>query len=239
MKWKLIGRPLGRLPPIEVFDKYIQALGGAQRLATLTSFVAKGTYNGFDTDFQDIPIEIYAKSPGQRTTIIHLRSGNSITTYDGRAGWISEADKPVPLIQLTGGELDGAKVVAAVDFPAELKQVRTTWQVGSTTIGDEDVIIVEGAGGPQPPIKLYFDKASGLLVRQVYYVQLQVGRVPAQIDYTDYREVNGVKMPFKWTATWVDGRSTATLTDVQANAPIDGARFAKPAATPAPKPATQ
>ncbi len=228
----------GAPSPDQLFDKYIQALGGAQPLAGLTSFVAKGTYSGYDTEFESVPIEIYAETPGQRATIIHFRGGDSITTYDGLTGWISEADKPVPLIEMTGGELEGAKVDGAVAFAAGLRQVRVTWKVGSTSIGDRDVFVAQGSGGPQTPVKLYFDKQSGLLVRQVRYTQLPVGRVPAQIDYTDYREVagTGVKMPFKWTATWVDGRSTTTLTGVQPNLPIDAARFAKPPAASKPAP---
>jgi hypothetical protein len=226
----------GAPSPDQLFDKYIQALGGAQPLAGLTSFVAKGTYSGYDTEFESVPVEIYAKTPGQRATVIHFRGGDSITTYDGRAGWISEADKPVPLIEMTGGELEGAKVDGAVAFAAGLRQIRATWKVGSTSIGDRDVFVAQGSGGPQPPVKLYFDKQSGLLVRQVRYTQLPVGRVPAQFDYTDYREVagTGVKMSFKWTATWVDGRSTTTLTEVQPNPPIDAARFAKPPAASKP-----
>ena len=65
-------------------------------------------------------------------------------------------------------------------------------------------------------------------MRQVRYVQLSVGRVPAQIDYSDYREAGGIKIPFKVIATWVDGRSTFKITGVQPNAPIDASRFAKP-----------
>lgn len=212
----------------QVFAKYIQALGGAQRVAGLRSFVAKGTYNGYDTEFEDMPIEIYAKAPDARTTVIHLRGGDSITAFDGRAGWISEADKPVPLIQLTGGELEGAKVDAAVAFPVDVQQVRSNWLAGTTQIDDRDVIVAEGTGGGQQPVKLYFDKESGLLVRHVRYVQLPVGRVPVQMDYDDYRDVAGVKMPFKTVATWVDGRSTTKLTDVQPNVPIDASRFARP-----------
>jgi len=212
----------------EIFAKFIQALGGAQRLAGVTSFVAKGTYNGYDTEFEDVPIEIYAKAPGLRSTVIHLRSGDSITSFDGRNGWIDEADKPVPLIQLTGGELDGARVDASIAFPATLAQVRATWRVGNTGIDDRRVFIVEGTGGYPQPVKLYFDRDSGLLVRQVRYVQLRIGRVPAQFDYDDYREVAGVKIPFKVVATWVDGRSTTKLMEVQANVPIDGSRFARP-----------
>jgi len=58
-------------------------------------------------------------------------------------------------------------------------------------------------------------------------------RIPAQVDFDDYREVAGAGLsssPFKWIATWVDGRSTITATDVQANVPIDAAKFAKPKA---------
>jgi hypothetical protein len=215
--------------PDQIFDKYIQALGGAQRLGTLTSFVAKGTYYGYDSELEEVPIEIYARTPDQRTTVIHLRSGLSTTAFDGRAGWIAELDKPVPFIQLTGGELDGARVDAAIAFPARLKQVRASWRTGPASIDDRDVILAEGTGGGQPqPVKLYFDKSSGLLLRQVRYVQVPMGRVPVQFDYDDYRDVAGIRMPFKMIATWVDGRSTIKLTDVQRNAAIDASRFGKP-----------
>jgi hypothetical protein len=212
----------------QVFDKYFQAIGGRQRLAGLTSLITKGTYSGYDTEFEDVAIETYAKAPDQRTTVVHLRTGDSITTFDGRAGWISEADKPVPLIQLTGGEVDGAKVDAAINFPIGLNKLRTIWRVGTTQIDDQDVLVAEGTGGAPQPLKLYFDKDSGLLLREVRYVQLPVGRIPAQVDYSDYRDVAGVKLPFKVVATWVDGRSTIKLTGVQSNAPIDASRFAKP-----------
>jgi hypothetical protein len=223
----------GAPSPDQVFDKYIQAVGGAQALAGLKSFVLKGTYNGYDTEFEDVPIEIYGQAPDLRATIVHARGADSVTTYDGRSGWVFEPDKPVPMIEVTGGDLEGAKDDAVISFSAGIRQLRATWKVGSTTIGDRDVIVAQGTGGAQPPFKLYFDKNSGLLVRQVRYTQLPIGRVPAQVDYDDYREVagTGVKIPYRWTATWVDGRSTTKLTNVQVNLPIEAARFAKPVPT--------
>jgi len=56
-----------------------------------------------------------------------------------------------------------------------------------------------------------------------------VGTVPIQLDYSDYREVAGVKTPFHVVITWTDGQSIMQLNDVQANAAIDPAIFAKPA----------
>ena len=73
------------------------------------------------------------------------------------------------------------------------------------------------------------------MVRLVRFVDTAVGRVPTQIDYADYREVSGVKMPFRWTATWTDGQSTTELSDVQPNVQIDAAKFARPAPAPPPK----
>src|SRR5262249_29859006 len=67
----------------EILDKYIQAIGGAQRVASLTSFTAKGTYVGFDTAEMKVPVDVYAKAPNQSTTIVHMPEGDSTRTYDG------------------------------------------------------------------------------------------------------------------------------------------------------------
>jgi len=218
----------------EVFSKYIQAIGGTQRVASLTSFVAKGTYSGYETDLAKVPVEIFAKAPAQRTTIVHALFGDSVRVFDGRSGWIASADKPMPLMPLSGGNLDGAKLEAMVLFPAQLKQAFNQWRVTSTSIDDRDVQVLQGTNPRQPPVNLYFDE-SGLLVRLVRFVDTAVGRVPTQIDYSDYRDVAGMKIPFKWTATWTDGQSTAELTDIQLNVPIDAAKFARPAPAPPPK----
>ncbi|PYS02955.1 MAG: hypothetical protein DMG16_07255 [Acidobacteria bacterium] len=220
--------------PDQVFDKYIQALGGAQRLANFTSFTAKGTYSGYDTDQAKATIEIFAKAPAQRTTIVHAAFGDSVRVYDGRSAWIASPDKPLPLMPLTGGNLEGAKIEAMVSFPAQIKQAFGQWRVTSTSIDDREVRVLQGTIPRQPPVNFYFDE-SGLLVRLVRLADTAIGRVPTQIDYADYREVSGVKVPFRWTATWTDGQSTTQLVEVQANVPIDAAKFARPAPALPPK----
>jgi hypothetical protein len=80
----------------QVFDRYIQALGGAQRLGSLTSFAGKGTYIGFDTEQEKVPVEVFAKAPAQRLTIVRMAVGNSLRLYDGQAAWIAASSAPVP-----------------------------------------------------------------------------------------------------------------------------------------------
>jgi outer membrane lipoprotein-sorting protein len=217
----------------QILDQYVQALGGAQRLAAITSFIAKGTYQGY-AEIDKSPIEIIAQAPGQRATTIHTSNGDWTTTFDGLSGWVAEPGRPVPLLELTDQFLEAVKVDADLAFPGRIKQALSQWRVGyPTTINDREVEVVQGSSGEGFPVKLYFDKQSGLLVRQVRYTNSPVGLNPTQIDYADYRDVSGVKMPFRWTTTWTDGRSATELSQIQANAPIEAAKFAKPAA-PAP-----
>ena len=75
---------------------------------------------------------------------------------------------------------------------------------------------------------MYFDSESGLLVRLVRYSDSMVGRTPTQLDYTDYRDVSGVKMPFRWTVSWLDGKENVELTEVQPNVALDASKFAPP-----------
>jgi photosynthetic reaction center cytochrome c subunit len=193
--------------------------------------VAKGMYQGFD-DVEKSAVEICAKAPGQRSTIIHTLSGDSTTTYDGSAGWIAapETEKPVPMLALTGQELDGVKLEAELFFPARIKQALGNWRVGPpVTIGDREVQPVQGTAPAGATATLCFDSQSGLLMRLVRFSDSPVGRIVTQIDYGDYREVAGIKMPFRWTVTWLNGRSTFELKDVQANVQVSAAQFARPA----------
>jgi outer membrane lipoprotein-sorting protein len=214
-----------------VFDKYLQAVGGAQKAAAVTSIVFKGTYEGYAEPKANV--DIYVKAPNQRTMIVHTDGGDRTTTCDGTNSWMAApaADKPFPLISYTGGDLDGARLDAVLSLPAGIRQAITKPAVGSTSIDDKDVIVVQGtATGGRASIKLYFDAQSGLLVRQVRFADTIIGRVPIQVDYSDYRDVAGagVKLPFHVITTWTDGRSDVRLSSARTNVPIDASTFNQP-----------
>src|ERR1041384_1478718 len=78
-------------------------------------------------------------------------------------------------------------------------------------------------------IKLFFGNETGLLARQLRYSDTPVGTVPIQIDYSDYRAVAGVKLPFHWIVTWTNGQTLVELNDVQPHVAIAATRFGKPA----------
>ena len=215
--------------PRPLFEKYIQAIGGGQRLASFTSFVATGTYTGYETGSGPVKLEIYAKAPNQRTTILKMPEEDSIRVYDGTNGWIAGPERTTPLATLTGPNLFGTRLEAITSFPTGIQPEFTGWRSGTAVIDDQEFSVAQGIKTGQLPVNFYFDKSTGLLKRIMRWNQTAVGPVPTQTDYDDYRDVSGIKLPFRTIITWTDGRSMIELKEVRPNVPIEAARFGKPA----------
>jgi photosynthetic reaction center cytochrome c subunit len=235
-----------------ILDRYIQATGGAQRLAALTSISAKGIAVGFGGFGGNGSVEIVAKAPDKRATIILFKAetnrGDQIRTYDGAAGWVRTPLNVVGEFQLIGSDLDGARVDAQLSFPGQIKTILTNLKSGPpTTITDlpaptsqssvlgavanqnHVVDVVQGTGPRGLLVTLYFDQQTGLLLRELRYGLSPIGRVPTQIDFADYRDVNGIKLPFRITFAWLDGRDAIVLDEIRTNVPVDETKFGRPA----------
>jgi hypothetical protein len=228
----LIAQVPNQPSPESVLDKFIAAAGGAQRLAALTSFTAKGTYMGFD-DADKSPMEVFARASGERSTVVHTLLGDNTTTITPTAAWITAppTDKPVALMDITGQELQGVQFDASMFFPGRIKQSLTKLRTGIPQVLDDDreVIQLQGNTASGGTVTLLFDAGTGLLARLVRYNESPVGRIVTRIDYHEYRDVAGVKLPVRWTVSWLSGRSQFELTDIQPNVQIPATRFVKPA----------
>jgi len=219
----------------QVLDKYLEALGGAQKLAAITSFIATGAAVGYGGLGGNAEFSIFAKAPNQRTILIsykdHPERPSSTWIFDGRSGWIHTPRGLLGEYELTGGELDGARFEAQLAFPAQIKQALAGWRgAARQSIGDRDFVVVQGTGPRGFLASLYFDPQTNLLARVVRYTPSVIGRIPTQIDYADYRDVGGVKYPFEYKFSWLDGRYTAKLSDMKVNVAVEASRFARPPA---------
>ncbi|MGD1095288.1 MAG: photosynthetic reaction center cytochrome c subunit family protein [Bryobacteraceae bacterium] len=244
----------GQTPPDQILEKYIQALGGAQKLAGLTSFVAEGKSVGFGGFGGDGVVQLYAKAPDQRSLVMVYKDapgrGDTTRSYNGHIGWLRTPLNVLGEYELSGSELDGARLDAMLSFPGQIKQIFTDLKTGPpTTISDlpgpssqtsvqssvmvgqdRPVQVVQGTGPRGLLATMYFDKQSGLLLRLVRYGKSPIGRYPTEIDFADYRDVGGIKFPFRMTFAWLDGRDAIQLSEIRTNVPIDEAKFGRPPA---------
>jgi photosynthetic reaction center cytochrome c subunit len=217
-----------KLPtPDQLIDKYVQALGGAAAIHKVTSRVAQGSAN---VGGHQMPIDIFEQSPDKRISFMHLGNGDSVTAYNGQEGWLAAPGRP--LRDMSSSDIEAAKLDANLHFATDIKQIFAEFHVEhEEKIGDQSAYVISALRKGQPPLKLYFDEQSGLLLRELRLAESPLGLNPTQIDYADYRDVDGVKTPFRWTIARPNGRFTIQLEQVKQNVPIDDVKFVKPAPT--------
>ncbi len=209
----------------QVFDQYLQAVGGAEALKKITTRVQKGNLDAGGTKSA---VQVLAKAPNKRATGVMMLQGLNVTAYDGETGWTGVPGGRHPE-NMTRAETEAFSLDATFYFPIEVKTMFTQTRVRpSDKIGDHEAIQVIGIREGRPPLRLFFDKQSGLLLRMVRYAETPLGRNPTQIDYADYREDTGVKIPFRWTIARPQGRFTIQIDTVQTNVPINDDKFSKP-----------
>ncbi|MGB6595860.1 MAG: c-type cytochrome, partial [Candidatus Acidiferrum sp.] len=214
-------------PAGQLLDKYLAAIGGEPALKKVTTLVEKGqiTANG-----HQLPIEVYSKAPGKRLSVMHLPNGESITAFDGTQGWLSNNGHAH---LMSAAENDAERISADLYFASDVKTLYKKFVVRpGEKIDGHDTYLVIGQNEGQTPLRLYFDQQSGLLLRLVRYAQTAVGRNPTQIDYADYRDSDGVQIPFRWTLARPGNRFTIQIDQVQQNVPVDDAKFAPPPMPP-------
>jgi len=136
---------------------------------------------------------------------------------------------PARAREMSAAESESAGLDAEFYFPLRIKEIFTQARRGRPEeVGGVMCETLNASGPKEPPVRLYFDPKDGLLVRMVRYAETPVGRNPVQIDYADYREADGVKIPFRWTLARTNGRFTIQIDSVKSNVPIDDARFSRP-----------
>ena len=213
-----------------LLDKYLAAVGGADALKKISSRVAKGTVTAFGD--QHMPVEIYAQAPDKRVSVIHIKDGESVTAYNGKVGWLSA---PGRVHMMNQQESFGAKMDANFAFAADVKSLYTKWEtLPGEKIDGQDTWLVVGTKEGEPPLKLYFDQKSNLLVRLIRYIDSPLGYNPTQIDYADYHTADGIKTPYRWIVARPGNHFTIQVDQLQQNVPVDDAKFVAPPPTPAP-----
>jgi photosynthetic reaction center cytochrome c subunit len=215
----------------QILGRYLQAVGGVDAAAGISTRIQKGTLIVGSERFL---IDVVAKAPDKRVTTVHFPGGDSVTGINDEEGWLSTPGRAVH--DMGPSEADAARMDAELFLPASLKRLFKELRVEpQEQISGQEAYVLAGTRDNLPPVHLYFDQQSGLLVRVLHFVETPLGRNPTQIDYADYRDQGGVKTPFRWSIARPNGRFTVEIEQMQQNVPIKDDRFAKPSAPASPQ----
>jgi len=211
--------------PDDVIEKFIKAVGGVAAVQNLSSRIESGTVT-FDVG-PGFPIEIISKSPSRQAMIVHLTAGDSSTVFDGQNGWFLSPAGPVR--DMPQADVEGAKLDADLQFPINLKKTfRQLKVIRTEKIGENDATLLFAANSSGPPLELYFDRQTGLLLRELRFGSSPLGLNPTQLDYGDYKTFDGVQVPLHIVITRPNRTLDIHLLQVTQNVPVDDAKFARP-----------
>ena len=217
------------LPTVDqVLDKYLASVGGAKALQNIRTRVQKGTIEAMG---MKSPIEVYSEAPDKRVSVSHFNGGSSVTAFNGEVGWLSI---PGGVHRMTTAERESASVDAQMYFATRVRDTYTEFHVRpGEEINERATYLVTAAATPgHPQIRMYFDQETGLLLRLIRYTETALGKNPAQVDYADYKDTDGVKIPYQWTLARPNGAFTIHIDHVEQNVPIDQKLFEAPGENP-------
>jgi len=221
--------PVPAVTPAQVIDKYIASLGAVQQVGSLDA-VGTVTQRRPGRNFPSQQIEILSKAPGMGLTITKAGQNDNLMAYGATAGW-ARAGTTAPR-DLRKAEADGAMLEDPYNLPALLKQTLLEPKMERPAVlRGHEVFVVSGKTRNLPKVDAYFNKDTGMLERLVYFNDTLFGQYPTQIDYRDFRDVGGRKVPYEWVISQTRNREfTYAMQTVKAMA-IEDAKFAKPSAS--------
>ena len=211
--------------PEEIIAKYVGAMGGVATLSKIKSRQEMGTIT---ISGHSLPLEILSTAEGKQLTVIHLPNGDGATAYDATSGWTSSPNhpaRPIPPVEAVS-----ARSETDLLLPMHIKQLFGELKtIGAERVGDHETYVVAGMNSSDMAAKFYFDRDAGYLLRLVRYTGSPLGKNPTQIDYEDYRDQDGTKVPYRYTISRPNSRLAVQIEAVKFNVPVDESRFAVPA----------
>ena len=213
------------LPTIDqLLEKYIHAIGGREAHEKLKSRTATGEWDNVTRGVR-FPIEIYSKAPDKRVEILDASENRGFTGrgYDGTTGWSMNMTE-TGLRPLEGAEL--AMMKRESDFYRALKLDQLYKRLTVTAkenIDGREVYVVEAIPETGNTEKLYFEVASGLLLRR----DVVYGKTPVHHYFEDYKDIDGIKLPLTLRS---EGpiKLVTRLKEIKHNVAIDDVKFKSP-----------
>jgi len=215
----------------QIIDRYVQAIGGKAAFEKLTTRVMVGTWENAARGLT-VPYEIYAKAPDKRVEIMGF--GEASNGFNGEVGWSLNTTQN-GFRELTGAGLARQKQEA--DFHKEIKIGELYSKLtlaGKAKVGDRETYVVEAFPAEGNSVKLYFDTQSGLLVRRDAIAAVSrdgqsLMPVAGEVYLEDYREVDGIKLPFTIRRKLgAAGIISTRFREIKHNVPIDDSKFSVP-----------
>ena len=232
--------------PAQILDRYVAAVGGRDALRRLKTRAAEGTWThmalGITADGHPVAVNRGKVDPFTVTTVgsdglLVTRMGFDGTTKieDRAAGKTTvtiQGNHGVAQTGETKGELGPISIASQMLSFGLDRELKLAADAGTFVVADPvelagrtlNVLTRTLQGGVRE--RFYFDAADGLLRRRELLRPLLLGDDLIQVDYDDFRAVDGIRVPFTIKTSYLDDNHygntiqfSSIRHDVRQNAP--------------------
>jgi len=220
----------------QILRNYIKAVGGQDAGAEFKTIVYKGIVersqgrtNAVWQQILPTAQEVTIKGADKFLVKVTTPQGIIMQGIDGAVGWVRDNNGSR---QLAAAELEQVKQTAALYHTIKVtEQPAQLTVLGVEKMGDRDAYVVAVTTGPPMTSRYFFDAQTGLLLRRITMTSTMLAPLPEQVDFEDYRDVGGVKLPFTIRTSGVAAFTTRTrrFTDIRLNVVVDDSVFKMPA----------
>lgn len=209
----------------DIIDRYVRAIGNEAAIQKIKTLVSRGTETTTNrmTPAATVPIEIYQTTANKMLVVRNSPRGTGMEAVDGVKAWARDARGSRAL---EGRELADAMaemdLLRYVNLRAAYPQMRV---LSKERVGDREAYVVGATSRDDSREKLYFDIQTGFLIRKHVAFKTAFGTIPEVTDFTDYREVSGVKLPFTITWSRPPYGSVKKFVEIKLNVSIADSKF--------------
>ncbi len=201
-----------QVDPNVVIEKYIEAIGGRDALAKIEdkSTIMRGTAMG-----QSITLTVKQKAPNKLRQEVKAGGMEQIIIFDGEKAVMKVMDQK---IEVKDKELEALKLEAQMDFLLSPQSYGITLSYeGNETVNGKEAYKIKMTLPSGLRWFSYFDAESGLKVKEQREIQTQMGLSEQTVVYDDFREVEGVKYPYKITQSFGGQSVDVTVSSIKVN----------------------
>jgi hypothetical protein len=212
-----------------LLDRAIAAKGGLDKLRGVRTIVARQRLSNPAVEGQSTETTNYIQYPDRFRVEIQLPDGTVVQAYDGAQAWMKDGrgTREAPeLVREARASLrrDTISLLLAAKDGSLTPRVLPDVKDGAGDVHHA----LELSGKDFNPVILYIDPGTLLLRKQVYTSEAP-GRPLIEERFSDYREIDGIQIPFAASRKLGPQIVERHATDIKINVPIDQAQFKRPA----------
>ena len=208
------------LTALDVINKYVDVTGGKKNYLKV---IDRTTIMTGEMMSRKFTVTVQQKAPDKLRQEIQVGPATQIFIFDGTKAVMIMGENTTPI---SGAELEQTRIEAQMNFLLDPEAYKVTPELlGIEMIDSLECYKVSIANDTNKTWLQYYDVDSGLKIKEIKDVQSPQGNFNQESVYNDYKEIEGIKYPFKIKQTVGMQTAEMNVVSIEVNTGLEDKLF--------------